>query len=142
MKKIILTLLLSLMVSSPFVFASNSDYMKNMAHSNPVPNYMSIIMANADTLELSSDQKQKVQIWKKKNGKNMAVMVDNVIAGEAEIKSASMSGVSQLDIKTMSEKLMDTRLKIIAGKTSCRDYMMQVLSDAQWIKLTDIIKAG
>jgi len=31
---------------------------------------------------------------------------------------------------------------IIAGKTTCRDYMMNVLNKAQWKRLTDIIKAG
>ena len=142
MKKLITALLLSLIFSSHSLYASNADFMNNMAHANPVPNYMSIIMANAEKLELNSEQKQKVKLWKEKNAQKMAKMVNTVIAGEADIKLASMDGVSQVEIKNMSQKLMDTRLQIIAGKTSCRDYMMQVLNDTQWKQLTDIIKAS
>jgi ABC-type xylose transport system substrate-binding protein len=79
--------------------------------------------------------------WKKKNAKKMADMVNSVIASEEQIKVASMDGVAQKDIHAMAQKLMDTRMKIISGKTTCRDYMMKVLSKDQWKQLTDIIKA-
>lgn len=69
-------------------------------------------------------------------------MVQSVIDGEAQIKAASMAGTSHVEISAMTQKLMDTRSKIIAGKTTCRDYMMGVLTDAQWKQLVDIIKAG
>jgi len=93
-------------------------------------------------LGLNSDQKSKVMAWKNKNGPKMAALVKVIIKEEQEIKSASMAGVSQDKIKAMAYKLMDTRKKIIAGKTTCRDYMMNVLTDTQWQQLTDIIKAG
>ena len=141
MKNIITAILLSLTFGSSMLYASDSDFIKNMAHANPVPNYMSIIMANADKMGLNKEQKAKVMEWKKKNAKKMAAMVQSVIDGESEIKSASMAGAPQTDIKAMSDKLMATRASIIAGKTTCRDYMMNVLSDAQWKQLTDIIKA-
>ena len=142
MKKAITALLLSLIFSSSMLYADQAQFMHNMAHANPVPNYMSIIMTNADKLALNEDQKVKVMAWKKKNGKKMADMVQSVIDGEAQIKTASMDGTSHAEINTMAQKLMDTRMKVIAGKTTCRDYMMGVLSDAQWKQLTDTIKAG
>jgi len=142
MKKTIITLFLSLILSSSILYADQMEFKRNMAHANPVPNYMSIIMSNADKLGLNAEQKSKVMDWKKKNGKKMAKMVDSVIESEAQLKTASMDGVSQVEIKAMTQKLMDTRTSIIAGKTTCRDYMMNVLTDAQWKQLTDAIKAG
>ena len=142
MKYFITALLLSLTFSSSFLYASDADFMKNMAHANPVPNYMSIIKANEDKLGLNKQQKEKVMAWKNKHAKKMGAMVQSVIDGESEIKSASMAGASQTDIKAMSDKLMATRANIIAGKTTCRDYMMEVLTDVQWKQLTDIIKAA
>lgn len=142
MKKTIIALFLSLMISSSFLQASDMEFMRNMAYSNPVPNYVSVINKNADKLGLNEDQKTKVMAWNKKNGPAMAAMVKSVIDGEKEIKMASMEGVSQAEISAMSNKLMDTRKKIIAGKTTCRDYVMKVLTDTQWQQLTDIIKAG
>ena len=142
MKNLISTFIISLILSSPMLYADNSEFMRNMAHVNPVPNYVAVIMSNADTLALSDEQKSKVKAWNKKHGKKMAAMVKSVIDGEAQIKTASMDGASNVDIKAMSQKLMDTRLQIIAGKTTCRDYIMEVLNDKQWKQLTDIIKAG
>ena len=142
MKKIISTLFLSLILSSPVLYADNAEFMRNMAHVNPVPNYVAVIISNADKLALSDEQKSQVKAWNNKHGKQMAAMVKSVVDGEAQIKTASMNGASNVDIKTMSQKLMDTRLQIIAGKTTCRDYVMEILSDEQWTQLTDIIKAG
>ena len=142
MKKIITALFLSFIFSSSAVQADEAAFMRNMAHSNPVPNYMSIIANNADKLGLNKEQKEKVMAWKTKNGEKMAAMVQSLITGEKEIKMASMDAVPGAEISVMADKLMDIRKKIIAGKTTCRDYMMNVLSDAQWQQLTDIIKAG
>ncbi|MCW8928810.1 MAG: hypothetical protein OQL19_01075 [Gammaproteobacteria bacterium] len=141
MKKRLVSLLLSLIFSTSLVYADQNEFMRHMAHANPVPNYMSIIKVNADKLGLNEEQKSKVMAWKKKNGKKMADMVSSVIEGEAQIKNASMDGVSQSEISIMTKKLMDTRAKIIAGKTICRDYMMDVLSKEQWQQLVAIIKA-
>lgn len=142
MKKTIIALFLSLIFSSTMLYADQMQFMRDMAHANPVPNYMSIIKANEDKLGLNDDQKMKVMTWMKKNGKKMAAMVQSVIDGEAQIKTASMDGTSHVEISAMTQKLMATRSKIIAGKTTCRDYMMGVLTDAQWQQLVDIIKAG
>ncbi|MCU7940704.1 MAG: hypothetical protein KZQ64_14435 [gamma proteobacterium symbiont of Bathyaustriella thionipta] len=142
MKKTITALFLSLIFSTSILHADQAQFVRNMAHANPVPNYMSIIKMNADKLGLNDEQKNKVMVWKKKNGPKMAAMVKSVIEGEKELKIASMDGVPQTEISAMSDKLLDTRKKIISGKTTCRDYMMDVLSDAQWKQLTDIIKAG
>ncbi|MCK5662299.1 MAG: hypothetical protein KAI17_02385 [Thiotrichaceae bacterium] len=142
MKKIITALFLSFIFSSSVLQADNAEFMRNMAHANPVPNYMSIIAKNADKLGLNKDQKEKVMAWNTKNGAKMAAMVKSLISGEQEIKTASMDGVPGVDISAKADKLMDIRKQIIAGKTTCRDYMMNVLSDAQWQQLTALIKAG
>ena len=142
MKNVIISLFLTLILSTSLYAGDKEAFVRNMAHTNPVPNYMSIIAANTDKLALSADQKTKVMAWKKKNGAKMATMVNSIVDGEKKIKLASMDGVSSTKIVSMADQLMDTRKKIIVGKTTCRDYMMDVLSPEQWKQLTDIIKAG
>ncbi|MCP3848736.1 MAG: hypothetical protein GY694_00655 [Gammaproteobacteria bacterium] len=141
MKKTMIALALSLFFSAVNLQASDMEFLRNMAHANPVPNYMSIIKKNAAKLELNKEQTEKVMVWKKKNGPKMAAMVQSVIDGEMKIRMASIDGISQKEITAMADELMDTRKKIILGKTTCRDYMMNVLTDSQWKQLAGIVKA-
>ncbi len=137
-----MSLFLALILSTALHAGDKEAFMRNMAHVNPVPNYMSIIVKNEDKLALTADQKTKVMAWNKKNGAKMATMVNSVVDGEKQITVASMKGTSSTEIASMADQLMETRKKIIVGKTTCRDYMMDVLSPEQWKQLTDIIKAG
>ncbi len=141
MKNVIISLLLTFILSTALQAGDKEVFMRNMAHVNPVPNYMSIIVTQADKIALSADQKTKVIAWNKKNGAKMATMVNSIIDGEKKIKMASMDGTASSEMASMADQLMETRKKIIIGKTTCRDYMMEVLSPEQWKKLTDIIKA-
>ncbi len=131
-----IALALSLFFSAVNLQASDMEFLHNMAHANPVPNYMSIIKKNAAKLELNMKQTEKIMAWKKKNGPKMAAMVQSVIDGEKKIRMASIDGISHKEITAMADELMDTRKKIILGKTTCRDYMMNVLTDSQWKQLT------
>jgi hypothetical protein len=141
MKKILVALFLSLIFSSSLLYADQATFMRNMAHVNPVPNYMSIIKVNADKLGLNDEQKAKVLDWKNKKGKKMAAMVQGVMDAEAKIKAASIEGSDAKEITTMAQDLMDKRMKIITNKTECRDYMSNILTKAQWKQLMAIVKA-
>ena len=121
--------------------AGDKQFMKDMKYTNPVPNYVSVIKKNAKALELTEDQMAKVNAWNKANGPRMAEMVYSVIQGEKEIKMASLNGKSYEEITKMADSLLETRKMIIVGKTKCRDYIMSVLTEAQWRKLTEMIKA-
>ena len=115
--------------------------MKHMIHANPVPNYVAVIKKNAQALNVSKEQMDQVMAWNKANGPKMHDMVMSVIETEKKMAEASMAGVSADEIMGMAEELGKTRLEIIAGKTRCRDRMLEILNDEQWVKLTSMVKA-
>jgi hypothetical protein len=145
MKKITLLLLVCLVLPFSLAQAGNQGgkglFMKHMAHANPVPNYVAYIKKNPEALNISKEQMDQVMAWNKANGPKMHDMVVSVIETEKKMAEASMDGVSAEEIIAMAEELGKTRLEIIAGKTRCRDRMLEILNDEQWGKLTAMIKS-
>lgn len=145
MKKISLLLLLCLILAYSLAQAANQggrgQFMKYMAHANPVPNYVAYIKKNHEALNISKEQMDQVMAWNKANGPKMHDMVMSVIETEKKMAEASMAGVSAEEIMAMADELGKTRLEIIAGKTRCRDRMLEILNDEQWGKLTALVKS-
>lgn len=145
MKKTTLLLLACLVLPFSVAQAGNQggqgQFMKHMIHANPVPNYVAVIKKNAQALNVSKEQMDQVMAWNKANGPKMHDMVMSVIETEKKMAEASMAGVSADEIMGMAEELGKTRLEIIAGKTRCRDRMLEILNDEQWVKLTSMVKA-
>jgi hypothetical protein len=141
------TLLLLICLVLPFSIAQagnqggKGQFMKHMAHANPVPNYVAYIKKNTQALNLSQEQMDQVMAWNKVNGPKMHNMVMSVLDTEKKMAEASMAGVSAEEIMAMAEELGKTRLEIIAGKTRCRDRMLEILDDDQWSKLTAMVRA-
>lgn len=146
MKKTMLLLLVCLVLPFSFAQAGNQggkgQFMKHMVHANPVPNYVAYIKKNSGALNISKEQMDQVMAWNKANGPKMHDMVMSVIETERKMAEASMAGVSAEEIMGMAEELGKTRLEIIAGKTRCRDRMLEILDDDQWNKLTAMVKAN
>jgi len=145
MKKITVILLAALLLPVSMVQAGShggmGKFMKMMMHTNPVPNYVAVIKRNSEALGLTKEQIGQVMAWNKANRDKMHEMVMSVIAGEKNMKQASLTGTSAEGILAMAKEVHKTRLEIIAGKTRCRDRMMQILDDKQWEKLTGMIAA-
>jgi DNA-binding helix-hairpin-helix protein with protein kinase domain len=143
MKKITILLLAVLLFCVSGVTAEGTggkgQFMKYMAHVNPVPNYVAYIKKNAEALKISDDQMEQVKAWNKDNREKMHQMVMSVIEGERQMAQASMDGVSGNEIKTMAEAVHEIRMQIIAGKTLCRDRMMEILDESQWDQLTALV---
>ncbi|MCG7915220.1 MAG: hypothetical protein JAY71_15250 [Candidatus Thiodiazotropha weberae] len=145
MRKITVLLLVVLLFTVSGVTAENmggkGQFMKYMAHVNPVPNYVSFISKNSQELKLSDVQMAQVMEWKEQNRTKMHGMVMSIIEGEKKMAQASLDGVSADEISSMAEAVHKTRMQIIVGKTRCRDRMMEILDDAQWDKLTAMVAA-
>ncbi|MET0028340.1 MAG: hypothetical protein ABW101_11950 [Candidatus Thiodiazotropha sp.] len=145
MKKISMMLFACLLLSVFAVHAENpqgkGQFMKYMAHANPVPNYVAVIRKNAQALNITDAQMEEVMAWNKANTGPMQEMVMSVISGEKQMADASMAGTSADEIMAMAKKVEQTRLDIIAGKTRCRDRMLEILDKDQWEKLTAMVKA-
>ncbi len=114
-------------------------FMEHMAHANPVPNYVSVIKKNTEALELTQEQINQVMAWNKANSTKMHEMVMSVIDGEIKMKQASLAGADAQSILNTAKEVHETRIKIIEGKTRCRDHIKSILSDDQWKKLTLMI---
>lgn len=108
------------------------QFMKHMAHANPVPNYVSVISNNSQELKLSDAQMAQVMEWREQNHSKMHEMVMSVIEGEKKMAQASLDGVSADEINSMAEAV---------SKTRCRDRMMEILDDAQWSQVTAMVAA-
>ncbi|MCG7920684.1 MAG: hypothetical protein N0C81_02830 [Candidatus Thiodiazotropha lotti] len=145
MKKNTVLLLAVLLLTVSGVTAENmggkGQFMKYMAHVNPVPNYVAFIRKNSQQLKISDAQMAQVMEWNKQNRSKMHEMVISVIEGEKKLAQASLDGVSADEINSMAEAVQKTRLQIVAGKTRCRDRMMEILDDAQWSQLTTMVAA-
>jgi hypothetical protein len=145
MKKTTVILLAALIL--PFATADAASpggqglFMKHMAYANPVPNYVSYIKKNSKALGLNKEQMDQVMAWNKENGPRMHDMVMSVLATEKKMVDASMNGDSADEIMAMAKEVSKTRLDIIAGKTRCRDRMLEILNKDQWKQLTDMVKA-
>ncbi len=135
MKKTTLLLLACLILPASMAHAvspgGQGHFMKYMLHANPVPNYVAHIKKNPEALNISEEQMEQVMAWNKANGGKMHEMVMSVIAGEKQMAEASMAGASADEIMAMAEEVLKTRLDIIAGKTRCRDRMLEILNQDQ-----------
>jgi hypothetical protein len=143
MKKntVILFVLLIFQVTSSVAgnHGGKGHFMKHMVHANPVPNYVSVIKKNSDTLGLSKEQISQVMAWNKANSKQMHDMVMSVIDGEMKMKQASLANANAQEILKIAKEVHETRMNIIEGKTRCRDHIKAILNDDQWEKLTLMI---
>jgi 4-hydroxyphenylpyruvate dioxygenase-like putative hemolysin len=112
-----------------------------MKHVNPVPNYVAYIKKNPEALNITKEQMDQVMAWSRANGPKMHEMVMSVVAVEQQMAEASMAGANAEEIMAMAKEVQKTRLEIVAGKTRCRDRMLEILDDEQWSKLTAMVKA-
>jgi hypothetical protein len=145
MKKTTVILLAALILPFATVNAASpggqGQFMKYMAYANPVPNYVSYIKKNSKALNLSKEQMDQVMAWNKENGPKMHDMVMSILETEKKMVEASMSGDGADEIMNMAKEVSKTRLDIIAGKTRCRDRMLEILNEDQWKQLTAMVKA-
>lgn len=107
-----------------------------MAHANPVPNYVGLIL-RSENLELTKEQRSSVEKWKEANSSNMSKLVLEVVKKEKEINMLILAGASDKDILRKFENVQNLRERIVNNKTQCRDYIAKTLSKAQWSKLVD-----
>lgn len=146
MKSITLSLMLALMVLSGNALAAGQhdkhQFMQYLQHANPVPNYVSVIRKNSETLGISESQMQQVMAWNKSHSAAMRERVMAVIDGEKKMREASMQGAPAGEILALAHQVSNTRMQIITGKTQCRDHMMSILSAEQWQQLTALMAQG
>lgn len=112
--------------------AAKQEFMKNMKHANPLPNYMMIIKQQADTLKLTDEQKTKVDAWFNANNPKAGEAVKNIIAAEQALLEASLGGAGKDELIKQFDEMAAMRRALAEQKAACSDYMRQVLTPEQW----------
>ena len=108
------------------------DKMKIKKHVNPMPNLMLVYKKMGDKLNLSDDQKAKLDAGIKERGPKIAELTKLVMKIEKDIKEASLNDESIEKIDQLANNLVQERLAIIKGKTFCRESAKKVLDEKQF----------
>lgn len=116
------------------------DMMAMLTHTNPVPNYMQVVVKHGEDLNLSADQSSQLAKWREKAHEKSHGLVKQIIESEKALYQASMENKSRAEISEMAQSIMEKRLAIIDGKTRGRDNMKRILDDKQWAKVINIYK--
>lgn len=107
-------------------------FMLKVQHASPMPNYMRTVRQNAEALNLTAEQKGKLQEWVDANNEKAQQAVKKIIQLESDIASASMDGASKEFLMTKFGEMIDLRQKLATGKTKCRDNIRSILTTGQW----------
>lgn len=117
---------------------NKAKFMANLKHANPMPNYLPVAMKNAETLQLTAEQKTKLKAWSAANNDKAKATVMKIVELEGKIATASMKGESKEALMKLFSEMADLRMKLATAKTACRDNARTVLSTEQWNKLIEI----
>lgn len=135
MKKILIILTLLLMSIST-VYAGKGY---GLRHANPMPNLMRIAVGNAELLNISKEQLAALRAWESENKPKMMMMVKDVMIQEKMLREEALT--TDKDVVKKSEKMLDTRKKIIEMKTACRAHLKSVLNEKQYSQVIGIYRS-
>ncbi len=106
--------------------------MKFKQHANPMPNLLAVYKKMGDKLNLSDEQKTKLDAGIKVRGPKIEELYASVKGLEKELHDATLNDQPLNKIDQLADKLIQARLAIIEGKTGCRESIKEVLSDKQF----------
>ncbi len=119
---------------------SMMDEMKIKKHVNPMPNFILVYKKMSDKLNLSGEQKAKLDAGIKERGPKIAELTKLVMKIEKDIKEASLNDDSIEKIDQLANNLMQERLAIIKGKTFCRESTKKILDEKQFGKMVELYR--
>lgn len=122
--------------------AAKRQFMLQMQHANPVPNYMVIIQKHAADLKLNPEQQAKVKQWYDENNAKAAEVVKKIVAAEQALAEASLKGEDITTIMQQFDEMAAMRRALAEQKTKCRDYMRDVLTPEQWQQVVELQTAA
>lgn len=106
-----------------------------MAHANPMPNLMQVVVKYGDQLELTDEQAKALAAWRDAHQQPMHDQVVRIHKLEQEIYQAAVSGKPKAELMMMSSRLMNERTDLISTKADYRDNMQRILTPQQFKKV-------
>jgi len=122
--------------------SKKATFKAKLQHVNPMPNYLPVVMKNAEALKLTGEQKTKLKAWSAANNKKASATVLKIVELEGNIASASMKGDSKKALMSQFTEMSVLRMKLATLKTACRDNVRTILSESQWSQLLEIQGSG
>ena len=135
MKK--LFLLLSITILSLLPLSAQQNY--GIKHSNPMPNLIRVVVANAELLNVNKSQMQEIKAWRKANKTTMKIMVQDVVREERALKESALS--TGKNLQKMADSIIKNRANIISMKIACRANLQRILTPKQFEQLLNIYKS-
>ena len=115
--------------------------MKFMQHANPMPNLLAVYNKMGDQLNLSDEQKAKLDAGIKERDPKVKNLFSAIKSLEKDIKNAILNDEPLSKVDQISDKLMQARLDLIQGKAGCRESAKEVLDEKQFQKMVELYRA-
>ena len=113
---------------------------KLMKHVNPLPNLMQIVNKRADQLNLSQQQATDLKKWQNQHSPMAQKLAATIVTLEVELLEATLNNEPTAKIDQLADSIMKNRIKMIRGKTLCRNNMKRILDDKQYATVIDLYK--
>ena len=106
------------------------------------PSLLPIIMQNIDFLELTPDQLNRLNEWRKMNAPAMLEKMEEVAKGRIDFVDRSLNPkTSEVDLVREQHHLFKLQEEVLSYKLSCRQNILQTFTPKQWDAL-QLIMAG
>ncbi len=109
-----------------------------MAHANPMPNLMQVVVKHGDQIDLSEEQASALAEWRNAHQKPMHDQVVHIHELEQALFDAAVAGKPKAELMVMTSRIMNERTDLISTKADCRDNMMRILSPEQFKKVVSL----
>ena len=106
------------------------------------PSLLPIIMQNIDFLELTPDQLNRLNEWRKMNAPAMLEKMEEVAKGRIDFVERSLNPkTSEAELVREQHHLFKLQEEVLSYKLSCRQNILQTFTPKQWDAL-QLIMAG
>lgn len=138
MKKILITLMLSLMALTNVQAKEGKMNHHAMMHANPLPNLMRVATQNAKELNITADQMKELEAWKTTAKPKIKQLIKTVMQEERMLHKLALTTDS--DVVAKAQPMLDARKAIIELKTQCRMNLKTILSEKQYKQLVKLYR--
>ena len=135
MKKVLLFISIIMLSILPL----NAQQGYGIKHANPMPNFIRVVIANADILNVNKSQMKEIKAWQKTNKSMMTKMVQDVVKEERDLKDSALS--SGKNLQAIADSIIKNRANIISMKIACRANLQTILTPKQFEQLLTIYKS-
>ncbi len=119
---------------------SDAEFMKMLHHANPMPNFMGVVLGNAEKLKLDQNQVRNLEFWRDHKMLPAKKLVRQINELEKSIHTASLDGKPTGYLINQTSRMLSLRMQLASQKILCRDNRMHVLTPEQWSQAVALYK--